>query len=152
MMVSNEAELTELQLTAEDEFVVIACDGLWDVLTSHGAVQFCRKRFTESPDTTLKEVARWLVDYAVNDLKSSDNVSVIVVDLTGKRVSTPDGVTRSTGVLTTPEFSLRNASGTRQQPPGLSKTRQYETVQHDKHGDLENDDNLLEYLLDEKNF
>lgn len=33
--VSNEAEITEVTvLLPEDEFVVLACDGLWDVLTS----------------------------------------------------------------------------------------------------------------------
>lgn len=33
--VSNEAEITEIAITLpEDEFVLMACDGLWDVLTS----------------------------------------------------------------------------------------------------------------------
>lgn len=33
--VSNDAEITEIAITLpEDEFVLMACDGLWDVLTS----------------------------------------------------------------------------------------------------------------------
>jgi hypothetical protein len=33
--VSNEAEITEIAITLpEDEFVLMGCDGLWDVLTS----------------------------------------------------------------------------------------------------------------------
>jgi serine/threonine protein phosphatase PrpC len=33
--VSNEAEITEIAITLpEDEFVLLACDGLWDVLSS----------------------------------------------------------------------------------------------------------------------
>eukprot|EP00894_Picocystis_sp_ML_P003068 jgi/Pico_ML_1/53585/g4110.t1 len=39
---SSVPEVTEWELTREDEFLVIACDGLWDVFSSQNAIEFAR--------------------------------------------------------------------------------------------------------------
>jgi serine/threonine protein phosphatase PrpC len=73
-----EPEFIQLQLTREDEFIVIACDGLWDVMTKEEVVEFCSKRLSEANDP--QTAAQDLVDRAFA-LGSLDNISVLVVAL-----------------------------------------------------------------------
>ena len=40
---SAEPEISMFTLMAEDEFIVLACDGLWDVLPSQRAVEIARQ-------------------------------------------------------------------------------------------------------------
>jgi protein phosphatase 2C family protein 2/3 len=36
-----------MDVTDEHEFIVLACDGIWDVLSNDQVVTFCRKRLAE---------------------------------------------------------------------------------------------------------
>lgn len=58
----------------EDSFFIVACDGLWDVVSDMSACTYIA--YTEDPN----EAAHMLVDYALEQ-GSTDNVSVIVVIL-----------------------------------------------------------------------
>ena len=58
----------------EDEFLILACDGLWDVCTDQQAVELVREVY--NPD----EAARILVDHALREY-STDNLTVMVVRL-----------------------------------------------------------------------
>ena len=40
-------EIREFQLQGGDEFMILACDGIWDVLTSEQCVAFVRERLRE---------------------------------------------------------------------------------------------------------
>lgn len=60
-----------------DEFLIIACDGLWDVMTSQQAVNFVRRTLAVDPDPTA--AVQSLVSVAVNDLDSPDNVSAVLI-------------------------------------------------------------------------
>jgi len=71
-------DIRSQEITAYDEFVILACDGLWDVMTSQQAVNFVRRRLRESPD--LQAATEALVAKAI-ELASVDNVSAIVVAL-----------------------------------------------------------------------
>ena len=73
-----EPEVERWQLTHEDEFVIIACDGLWDVFSSHNAVDFARQalRRHNDPEAAAKELC---AEALRRD--SADNISVIVVCL-----------------------------------------------------------------------
>ncbi|KAJ9183978.1 hypothetical protein P3X46_007770 [Hevea brasiliensis] len=73
---SAEPELMTIQLTAEDEFLIIGCDGLWDVFRSQNAVDFARRRLQEHNDPIL--CSKDLVDEALKR-KSGDNLAVVVV-------------------------------------------------------------------------
>ena len=61
-----------------DEFLVLACDGLWDVMTSQMAVNFVRRKLREHGD--VQRAAEQLVQKALA-LSSVDNVSAFVVAL-----------------------------------------------------------------------
>ncbi|KAK6927459.1 PPM-type phosphatase-like domain, partial [Dillenia turbinata] len=73
---SAEPEFMSTRLTEEDEFLIIGCDGLWDVFRSQNAVDFGRRRLQEhnGPAMCCKE----LVDEALKR-DTGDNLAVIVV-------------------------------------------------------------------------
>eukprot|EP00878_Enallax_costatus_P005039 GHUV01005299.1.p2 GENE.GHUV01005299.1~~GHUV01005299.1.p2 ORF type:complete len:122 (+),score=34.16 GHUV01005299.1:1383-1748(+) len=71
-----EPEITQYKLDSEDEFMVLGCDGLWDVLSSQRAVEVARISLKKHNDP--QQCANELVAEAVGK-HSSDNVTVIVV-------------------------------------------------------------------------
>ncbi|GMN45209.1 hypothetical protein TIFTF001_014409 [Ficus carica] len=73
---SAEPELMTTKLTEEDEFLIIGCDGIWDVFRSQNAVDFARRRLQEHNDPAM--CSKDLVDEALKR-KSGDNLAVIVV-------------------------------------------------------------------------
>jgi protein phosphatase 2C family protein 2/3 len=73
---SAEPELMSRKLTEEDEFLIIGCDGIWDVFRSQNAVDFARRRLQEHNDPGL--CCKDLVDEALKR-KSGDNLAVVVV-------------------------------------------------------------------------
>ncbi|KAK0598667.1 hypothetical protein LWI29_036833 [Acer saccharum] len=87
-------EITFTTRTAEDEFLVLASDGLWDVLSNDDVITLAHKELREhrrrpkSDDNSscpASFVAEGLVKYAL-DAYSQDNISVIVVDLKLPRI------------------------------------------------------------------
>lgn len=74
--VSARPELTQVHLCTHDRFLLLACDGLFDVMTSQAAVDFARQRLNAG--MALHEVCRSLAQHAIN-CGSMDNVSVLIV-------------------------------------------------------------------------
>lgn len=72
--VTPEPSIVEGSLGRLDELAVIACDGLWDVLTSEEAITMALT--ASGPD----EAARLLQETAL-EKGSTDNITVIVLDL-----------------------------------------------------------------------
>lgn len=72
-------EITVTLMDSQDEFLILACDGVWDVLDNRDAVRFVRKKMTEHNDDCQK-VARALVSHAYKQ-GSGDNISAMVVNL-----------------------------------------------------------------------
>ncbi|KAF8606375.1 protein serine/threonine phosphatase 2C [Ceratobasidium sp. AG-I] len=70
---------TETELSDDDEFVILACDGLWDVADDQAAVDIVRK----SAPNSAQEAAKALLDHALQSF-SMDNVSVLVVRFLSK--------------------------------------------------------------------
>lgn len=62
-MISAMPDIKKLTLTAEDEFMVLACDGIWNYMSSEEVVNFVRTKLTEKPEIKLtqicEEVRRW---------------------------------------------------------------------------------------------
>ncbi|KAE9590169.1 hypothetical protein Lal_00027892 [Lupinus albus] len=73
--VTAEPEITERTLSAEDEYIVIASDGLWDVLSSMEVINIIKNTVKE-PGMCSKRLASEAVE-----LGSKDNITVIVVFL-----------------------------------------------------------------------
>jgi serine/threonine protein phosphatase PrpC len=72
--VSSEPRIVEGRLAKENDFVILACDGVWDVLVPQDVIEIARS--AENP----QEAAQQIKDKALN-YGSTDNISVIVIDL-----------------------------------------------------------------------
>ncbi|XP_045172547.2 protein phosphatase 1F-like [Mercenaria mercenaria] len=75
--ISSDAEVLEIELDGTEEYMVLACDGLWDVVTEEELPQLVFNFLLES-NNDRHGVAKYLVQYA-KDRESMDNISVIVV-------------------------------------------------------------------------
>ena len=73
---NDNSSITTSAAISVDEFIVLACDGVWDVMTSQQAINFVRKRLFIHRD--VRRAASELVDKALR-LSSIDNVSVVVI-------------------------------------------------------------------------
>jgi serine/threonine protein phosphatase PrpC len=62
--VSAEPEITEYQLTEADEFVIIASDGIWDVVDNNQAVQVIQNFISKGSQWDQLEAAVWLSKFA----------------------------------------------------------------------------------------
>eukprot|EP00501_MAST-03F_sp_TOSAG23-6_P001916 GSMAST32.ASY1.ANO1.1996.1 assembled CDS len=58
------------------QFMILACDGLWDVISDQKAIDIVKNTFLNKPQESL--VAKALVDAAL-EAGSSDNITVMVV-------------------------------------------------------------------------
>ncbi|KAJ4896410.1 putative protein phosphatase 2C 49 [Raphanus sativus] len=72
----SEPEIKQITLTEDDEFLVIGCDGIWDVLTSQEAVGIVKRGLNRHDDPA--RCARELVMEALR-LNTFDNLTAVVV-------------------------------------------------------------------------
>uniref|UniRef100_A0A3Q3WJL8 Protein phosphatase 1B n=1 Tax=Mola mola TaxID=94237 RepID=A0A3Q3WJL8_MOLML len=80
-LVSPEPEVCVLERVAEgDEFVVLACDGIWDVMSNDELCDFVRSRLLVCDD--LEKVCNSVVDTCLHK-GSRDNMSVVLVCFPG---------------------------------------------------------------------
>eukprot|EP00475_Leptophrys_vorax_P001784 TRINITY_DN1099_c0_g1_i1.p1 TRINITY_DN1099_c0_g1~~TRINITY_DN1099_c0_g1_i1.p1 ORF type:complete len:440 (-),score=95.21 TRINITY_DN1099_c0_g1_i1:37-1356(-) len=63
-------------ITDEDEFIIVACDGLWDVISSEDAIRIVRDNLKRTND--YNEAAEILLQTALKR-QSEDNVTVSVI-------------------------------------------------------------------------
>ncbi|CAA2964949.1 probable phosphatase 2C 27 [Olea europaea subsp. europaea] len=73
---SSEPELQETVLTEDDEFLIMGCDGLWDVMSSQFAVTMARKELMLHNDP--ERCSRELVREALKR-NTCDNLTVIII-------------------------------------------------------------------------
>jgi len=76
-------DVMEVKIEDGDEFLVVASDGLWEVMTSSQAVSFVTRHLRKVGvcDEGLQSAADALVADAVTRRKTSDNVSCVVMSL-----------------------------------------------------------------------
>lgn len=77
-LVTAEPEIHETSVTADDEFLLLACDGVYDVMESQAAVDVVRASLASG--MTPEAAAKYLADRAYA-LGSQDNISAIVVKI-----------------------------------------------------------------------
>ncbi len=76
-MVVATPEITKNCLVDSDDYLVLACDGLFDVFTNQEVCKFVAD--AQHRCTSLNEIARELVDHAIGVKKTRDNVSVVIL-------------------------------------------------------------------------
>ncbi|ORZ06622.1 phosphatase 2C-like domain-containing protein [Absidia repens] len=82
--VTAEPDVTEHRITEKDDFIIVACDGIWDCMTNQEAVNFVRAGLGDKKD--LKEICETMMDHCLaseTDVGGygCDNMTVIIVAL-----------------------------------------------------------------------
>lgn len=76
-------DIVEMALTPTDEFVIVATDGVWDVLSSAQAAKLVRNNLKESARLKISDPAQTAADALIKDAvhrrKTQDNVAAVVV-------------------------------------------------------------------------
>ena len=75
--------------TPQDEVLLLACDGLWDVMSNDDATAMIRDLYSKGEGDVVL-VAEEMVDSALN-LSSKDNISAVVAKLPGAAIGDPSG-------------------------------------------------------------
>ncbi len=79
---SHTPDLYKYKLHAQDKFIVIACDGLWDYMTEQDVINYINdKCFIQDKKNydNIKTIASDLANFAIKKKNSTDNVSIIIV-------------------------------------------------------------------------
>eukprot|EP00543_Licmophora_paradoxa_P006353 CAMPEP_0202450986 /NCGR_PEP_ID=MMETSP1360-20130828/9514_1 /ASSEMBLY_ACC=CAM_ASM_000848 /TAXON_ID=515479 /ORGANISM="Licmophora paradoxa, Strain CCMP2313" /LENGTH=656 /DNA_ID=CAMNT_0049069447 /DNA_START=93 /DNA_END=2063 /DNA_ORIENTATION=+ len=79
-LVSAEPEIASMIVSHNDEFLLLACDGLFDVFRSQDAIALARQELIAHRGEPA-EVARILSDQAIRVRRSRDNVSILIIVL-----------------------------------------------------------------------
>ena len=86
-IITAEPDVLHHLLTPEDEFIVLACDGIWDVKTNQEVCDFVKERLQRDPDALLSRIAEELMDDCIaDDPKKTmgiggDNMTAMIVRL-----------------------------------------------------------------------
>ncbi|CAO3677847.1 unnamed protein product [Rhizopus microsporus] len=75
-------DVLEHKITDEDEFLVLACDGIWDCMTNQQVVNYIREQLAEK--TKLDEICEQIMDHCLSPDNDGggvgcDNMSIIIV-------------------------------------------------------------------------
>ena len=63
-IITAEPDVRVHTLTADDEFLVLACDGVWDIMSNQQAVDFVRDRIDS---VSLSAIAEQMFDHCISD-------------------------------------------------------------------------------------
>lgn len=74
---------------ATDEFLVLACDGVWDVMTNEDICSFVAARMSVTDD--LEQIANEVIDTCLHK-GSRDNMSIIIIAFPGAPKVDPEAV------------------------------------------------------------
>nr|XP_055051975.1 protein phosphatase, Mg2+/Mn2+ dependent, 1Na (putative) [Misgurnus anguillicaudatus] len=90
-LVSPEPEVYELRRTPEDEFLVVACDGVWDAVGNEELCAFVRNRLQVCDD--LRDICAQVIDLCLYK-GSLDNISIIIICFDSAPKVTPEALQR----------------------------------------------------------
>lgn len=83
-MISALPDIKSMVLTDKDEFMVIACDGIWNSMTSQEVIDFVKMRIDHEKELTLTQICEELFDHCLaphtmGDGTGCDNMTCIIV-------------------------------------------------------------------------
>ncbi|KAI1903843.1 hypothetical protein AGOR_G00031390 [Albula goreensis] len=90
-MVSPEPEVCDLERSPHDEFLLLACDGVWDTIGNEELCAFVRNRLQVCAD--LRDVCSQVIDLCLYK-GSLDNISIIIVCFPGAPQVSPVALQR----------------------------------------------------------
>ena len=79
LYVLADPELCTHQLCPSDEFILLACDGIYDVMSNEQACAYVREALAAGED--VQAISEKMVKHAIDTLNTRDNVTVILVKL-----------------------------------------------------------------------
>jgi len=109
-IITSDPDVSIHQISDEDEFFVLACDGIWDCLTSQQVVDFVRYQVSDGKE--LSEICEMMFDHCLAPDTSSgagigcDNMTILIVAILHGRTKeewyawVTDRVRRSYGYIT----------------------------------------------------
>ncbi|XP_019554297.3 probable protein phosphatase CG10417 [Aedes albopictus] len=82
-MISALPDIKKITIEPEDEFMVLACDGIWNFMTSDDVVEFVQDRIAD-PTKKLTDICEEMFDYCLaphtkGDGTGCDNMTAIIV-------------------------------------------------------------------------
>ncbi|XP_060744174.1 protein phosphatase, Mg2+/Mn2+ dependent, 1Na (putative) isoform X1 [Tachysurus vachellii] len=90
-LVSPEPEVYDLERSPSDEFLVVACDGVWDAISNEELCAFVHNRLSVCDD--LREVCSQVIDLCLYK-GSLDNMSIIIICFSGSPQVTREALQR----------------------------------------------------------
>lgn len=88
--ISPHPDIEVHERTPADDVLILACDGLWDVMSSTEAVNTVREIYRSGESNALL-IAEEMIDLAL-DKGSKDNISAVIVKLPGAQIGSGQGV------------------------------------------------------------
>jgi len=88
-LVSPEPEIFCQNRQSNDEFLVLACDGIWDVMSNEAVCSFIHSRLKITND--LENISNQVIDTCLNK-GSRDNMSIIIIAFPGAPKPTPEAI------------------------------------------------------------
>ncbi|KAI5122788.1 hypothetical protein M0805_000132 [Coniferiporia weirii] len=88
-IITANPDVTEHQLTEEDEFLILACDGIWDCLSSQQVVDIVRLQISQRKE--LSEISEFICDHCLAPDTTSgagvgcDNMTILIIALLNGR-------------------------------------------------------------------
>ncbi|PPR07801.1 hypothetical protein CVT26_014986 [Gymnopilus dilepis] len=88
-VITANPDVTCHEITDEDEFLVLACDGIWDCLSSQQVVDFIRREVADGKELT--EICEMIFDHCLAPDTSSgagigcDNMTIMIIAITHGR-------------------------------------------------------------------
>lgn len=153
-IVTADPDVTEHQISDDDEFLVVACDGIWDCKSSQAVVEFVRRGIVAGQE--LHQICENMMD---NCLASSsdgggigcDNMTIMIVGLLQKGQTKEqwyemikDRVANNDGPCAPPEYAeLKGPAFQQFQTRDTQYGSQYETAPEDDKDDNTKPDEII---------